>query len=43
MVLAVMLLGLFMNAAVASVFSTSPWAFVISLVSIQLGQLAPWQ
>lgn len=32
-----MLLGLFMNASVTSVFTTSGWAFVIPLPLIQLG------
>lgn len=40
MVLAVMLLGLFMNAALTGAFtsSTSGWAFVIPLVLIQVGR-----
>src|SRR3954453_23753141 len=38
MVLAVMLLGLFMNAAVTRAFTTSGWAFVIPLLLIQLGR-----
>jgi low temperature requirement protein LtrA len=41
MVLAVMLLGLFMNAAVTRAFTTSGWAFVIPLLLIQLGR-AVW-
>lgn len=38
MVLAVMLLGLFMNASVTKAFTASGWAFVIPLLSIQLGR-----
>jgi len=38
LVLAVMLLGLFMNAAVTRAFTTSGWAFVIPLLLIQLGR-----
>lgn len=38
MVLAVMLLGLFMNASVTGAFETSGWAFVIPLLLIQLGR-----
>jgi low temperature requirement protein LtrA len=38
MVLAVMLLGLFMNAAVATSFSTSGWAFIVPMLLIQLGR-----
>jgi low temperature requirement protein LtrA len=41
MVLAVMLLGLFMNAAVSQAFTgslTSGWAFVVPLLLIQLGR-----
>jgi low temperature requirement protein LtrA len=38
MLLAVMLLGLFMNAAVSRAFTTSGWAFVIPLLLIQLGR-----
>lgn len=40
MVLAVMLLGLFMNASVTRAFTTSGWAFVIPLLLIQLGRTA---
>jgi low temperature requirement protein LtrA len=38
MLLGVMLLGLFMNAAVTQAFTTSGWAFVIPLPVIQLGR-----
>jgi low temperature requirement protein LtrA len=38
MVLAVMLLGLFLNASVTRAFTTSGWAFVIPLLLIQLGR-----
>jgi len=38
LVLAVMLLGLFMNASVTMAFTTSGWAFVIPLLLIQLGR-----
>jgi low temperature requirement protein LtrA len=38
MVLAVMLLGLFMNASVTSAFTTSGWPFVVPLLAIQLGR-----
>ena len=38
MLLTVMLLGLFMNALVTTAFTTSGWAFVISLLLIQLGR-----
>jgi low temperature requirement protein LtrA len=38
MVLAVMLLGLFMNASVTRAFTISGWAFVIPLLLIQLGR-----
>lgn len=38
LVLAVMLLGLFMNASVTRAFTTSGWAFVVSLLLIQLGR-----
>jgi low temperature requirement protein LtrA len=38
MVLAVMLLGLFMNASVTGAFTTSGWAFVVPLLLIQLGR-----
>jgi low temperature requirement protein LtrA len=38
MVLAVMLLGLFMNASVTMAFTTSGWAFVAPLLLIQLGR-----
>jgi len=41
MVLTVMLLGLFMNASVTRAFTTSGWAFVVPLVTIQLGR-AVW-
>ena len=40
MILAVMLLGLFMNASVTRAFTTSAWAFVIPLLLIQLGRTA---
>jgi low temperature requirement protein LtrA len=38
LVLAVMLLGLFMNASVTRAFTTSGWTFVIPLLLIQLGR-----
>lgn len=38
MVFAVMLLGLFMNAAVVKSFSTSGWVFVVPMLLIQLGR-----
>jgi len=38
MMLAVMLLGLFTNAAVATSFSTSGWAFIVPMLLIQLGR-----
>ena len=38
MVLAVTLLGLFMNGAVTGAFTTSGWAFVVPLLLIQLGR-----
>ncbi len=38
LVLAVMLLGLFMNASVTRAFTTSGWAFVVPLLMIQLGR-----
>jgi low temperature requirement protein LtrA len=38
LVLAVMLLGLFMNASVTRAFTTSGWVFVIPLLLIQLGR-----
>jgi low temperature requirement protein LtrA len=38
MVLAVMLLGLFMNASVTGAFTTSGWAFVVPFLLIQLGR-----
>ncbi len=38
LVLAVMLLGLFMNASVTRAFTTSGWAFVFPLLLIQLGR-----
>jgi low temperature requirement protein LtrA len=38
LVMAVMLLGLFMNASVTRAFTTSGWAFVIPLLLIQLGR-----
>lgn len=38
MLLTVMLLGLFMNAAVTWAFTTSGWAFIIPLLLIQLGR-----
>ena len=41
LVLAVMLLGLFMNASVTRAFTTSGWAFVVPLLLIQLGR-AVW-
>ena len=41
LVLAVMLLGLFMNASVTRAFTSSGWAFVIPMLLIQLGR-AVW-
>lgn len=41
LILTVMLLGLFMNAAIARAFTTSGWAFVIPMLLIQLGR-AGW-
>jgi low temperature requirement protein LtrA len=38
MLLAVMLAGLFMNAAIAHAFDTGGWAFVIPLLAIQAGR-----
>jgi low temperature requirement protein LtrA len=38
MVLAVMLLGFFMNASVTRAFTTSGWAFVVPLLLIQFGR-----
>ena len=38
LVLAVMLLGLFMNASVTRALTTSGWAFVVPLLLIQLGR-----
>ena len=38
LVLAVMLISLFMNAAVTMAFTTSGWAFIIPLLLIQLGR-----
>lgn len=38
LILAVMALGLFMNASVTRAFTTSGWAFVIPLLAIQLGR-----
>lgn len=38
MVLAVMLLGLFMNASVSGAFATSGWAFVVPFLLAQLGR-----
>ena len=38
MVLAVMLLGLFMNASVTGAFTTSGWAFVVPFLLTQLGR-----
>ena len=38
LVLAVMLLGLFMNASVTKAFTISGWAFVIPMLLIQLGR-----
>ena len=38
MVVAVMLLGLFMNASVTGAFATSGWAFVVPCLLIQLGR-----
>jgi low temperature requirement protein LtrA len=38
LVLAVMLLGLFMNASATRAFTTSGWAFVLPLLLIQLGR-----
>lgn len=40
MMLAVMLPGLFMNAAIPDAFGASAWAFVIPLLAIQLGRTA---
>jgi low temperature requirement protein LtrA len=41
LILAVMLLGLFMNAAVTQAFTISGWAFIIPFLLIQLGR-AVW-
>jgi len=41
LILAVMLLGLFMNASVTRAFTTSPWAFILPFLVIQLGR-AVW-
>ena len=41
LMLTVMLLGLFMNAAITRAFSTNGWAFVIPMLVIQLGR-AVW-
>jgi len=41
MILAVMLLGLFMNASVTRAFTSSGWMFVLPLLLIQLGR-AVW-
>jgi low temperature requirement protein LtrA len=38
MLLAVMLAGLFMNAAIAHAFETGGWAFVVPLLAIQAGR-----
>jgi low temperature requirement protein LtrA len=38
LMLAVMLLGLFMNASVTRAFTTSPWAFILPFLLIQLGR-----
>jgi low temperature requirement protein LtrA len=38
MLLAVMLVGLFMNAAIADAFDTGGWAFVVPLLVIQAGR-----
>jgi low temperature requirement protein LtrA len=38
LLLAVMLVGLFMNAAIADAFETGGWAFVIPLLVIQAGR-----
>jgi low temperature requirement protein LtrA len=38
MLLAVMLVGLFMNAAIADAFDTGGWAFVVPLLLIQAGR-----
>ena len=40
MLLVVMLLGLFMNAALPGAFVATPWAFAIPLLLIQLGRTA---
>src|SRR5207249_2090022 len=40
LLLAVMVLGLFMNAGVTKAFTSSGWAFVIPLLVIQLGRAA---
>src|SRR5918997_6193335 len=40
MVLAVMLLGFFMNASVTTAFTTSGWTFVVPFLLIQLGRTA---
>jgi low temperature requirement protein LtrA len=36
--LAVMLFGLFMNAAINGAFATSPWAFILPFLAIQIGR-----
>jgi low temperature requirement protein LtrA len=41
MILAVMLLGLFMNASVTRAFTTLPWAFILPFLLIHLGR-AVW-
>jgi low temperature requirement protein LtrA len=38
LMLAVMLLGLFMNTSVTRAFTTSPWAFILPFLLIQLGR-----
>jgi low temperature requirement protein LtrA len=38
MLLAVMLVGLYMNAAIAHAFDTGRWAFVVPLLLIQAGR-----
>ena len=40
MLLAVMFLGLFMNAAIGSAFSSSPWPFVVPYLISQIGPTA---
>ena len=40
-VIIVMGLGLFLNAGISHAFDTQPWAFVIPLLTIQVGQDTP--